>query len=301
MNRKFEKISILNPMSISDKLIENLREYSAQPITAFITEAENDDEVIRRIGDSDCVLVSWNGKLNGMVLKKCSALRYVGLCSTLFTGESSNIDLDDAEDLGIEVRGISDYGDTGTVEFVISEIIAVFKGSNGFSRNGINCELGKSSVGIFGMGSLGKKIAKALLFFGAEVFYHSRSRKPDIERLGVEYLDKRKFLKTVDLISFNLPRNTEVMDEVDFDIFGNGKVLINTSLGCPFNINGFSKWISSDANYAIFDADGLSPYKEMFINHRNVRTVDFYSGYTIQAMERQVEKTVENIKNFLSV
>jgi len=296
---KFEKISIIDPMDISENLKEKLIPYSNQEITVFNSAAKNDDEIIERIDDSDCVLISWNGNLNANVLVSCLKLRYVGLCSTLFKGKSSNVDLDVAEELGITVNGIKDYGDIGTVEFTISEIIAALKGSNGHSMNKVNRELKNCNIGILGMGNLGYKIARTLVFFGAKVFYHSRTRKSEIENEHIKFLELNDLLKTVDILSFNLPRNTKVMCEADFEVFGNGKIIINTSLGCPFDINGFSNWISNEENYAIFDADGLGEFKEKFENQHNIRIAEFFSGYTAEAMERQIEKVVENIEDYL--
>jgi lactate dehydrogenase-like 2-hydroxyacid dehydrogenase len=33
-----------------------------------------------------------------------------------------------AKELGITVKGVRDYGDEGTVEFIISQLISLFKG-----------------------------------------------------------------------------------------------------------------------------------------------------------------------------
>ena len=60
-------------------------------------------------------------------------------------------------------------------------------------------ELGGQKVGIVGLGRTGRMIADALRFLGAEVYYFSRTRKPDAEAAGIAYLPLRELLPEVDI------------------------------------------------------------------------------------------------------
>ena len=46
----------------------------------------------------------------------------------LYDEKSANVDIETARNLGIEVKGVRDYGDEGTVEFIFAELITLFKG-----------------------------------------------------------------------------------------------------------------------------------------------------------------------------
>ena len=64
-------------------------------------------------------------------------------------------------------------------------------------------------------------IADALRFLGAEVYYFSRTRKPDAEAAGIAYLPLRELLPEVDILCTCLPRNTILLGADEFRLFGN--------------------------------------------------------------------------------
>jgi len=283
---KFNQMTILEPMPVAEPLIKNLSKYSKNETKYFDTPAEDDDEKIKRIADSDCLLVSFNHRVSAEVIEKTN-LKYIGLCSTLYKGKNCNIDLEAAEKRGITVTGILDYGTIGTVEFTIAQIITYLK-------SGPNRELKDKDVGIIGMGDVGSKIAKALLFFKANVYYYNRSRKPEIEQLGVKYLDLPDLLKKVEILSLNLPRNTKVLRKAEFDQM-RVKMLVNISLDTPFDLKAFYAWLDKPGNTAIFDLVGAGDIRP----HKNIIIYDNVSGYTEEAKIRQVQKVEENIRKFL--
>ncbi len=89
-------------------------------------------------------------------------------------------------------------------------------------------------MGIIGLGTTGKLLAEGLLPFGVDLYYFSRTRKHDWEEKGVKYLELQEFLKTAEIISIHLPKNTKLLKHEEFQNFGNGKIIINTSLRLPF-------------------------------------------------------------------
>ena len=46
-------------------------------------------------------------------MKDCGNVRYIGMCCSLYSEASSNVDLAYARARGIKVTGIRDYGDAG--------------------------------------------------------------------------------------------------------------------------------------------------------------------------------------------
>jgi phosphoglycerate dehydrogenase-like enzyme len=65
------------------------------------------------------VLLSSNARIDREVLLACPDLRYVGMCCSLYSEESANVDIPCARERGILVKGIRDYGDRGVVEYVL--------------------------------------------------------------------------------------------------------------------------------------------------------------------------------------
>ncbi len=124
----FEQIVILDQTGLQDWALEELEKGSRLPLRIYETDPVNKEEVIGRIGQADCVFLSWRTKLSSEILNHCNALKYIGMCCSLYSPESANVDIEYASQNGIVVKGIRDYGDEGVVEYVLSELIRLIKG-----------------------------------------------------------------------------------------------------------------------------------------------------------------------------
>lgn len=194
---------------------------------------------MERIQDADCVLVSWRTKIDREVIASHPSIRYIGMCCSLYDERSANVDIAAARAHGIEVRGVRDYGDEGVAEFVMSELIRLLKGLGPHQWLSEPVELQQRKLGIIGMGATGQILAHRASAFGMRVQYFSRSRKPDCEQEGYEYVPLRDLLQTSEIISMHLPRNTKLLGPEEFAALGHGKILVNTSLGAPFEAAAF--------------------------------------------------------------
>lgn len=296
----FKQIVIVDYTGIQDWALTKLQKLSESPIRCFNTIPKDDDEIVERIGDADCVFVSWNTQLRSNVLSSCNNIKYIGMCCSLFDAESANVDVAYAKENGIEVRGIFDYGDEGVIEFILSELIQLLKGIGEYQWKEEPVELTNRSIGIIGLGTTGKMLAKALQVLGADVYYFNRSRKLDAESEGIKYLPLKELLEECEVLSFHIPKNSNVLAKNDFNNFGNGKILINTSLGLVFDKQGFEKWIEQDDNFFISDACGLGVYTNELSSHRNIIFKDQVSGWTFEAKGRLSKKVLDNVLAFVA-
>ena len=73
-------------------------------------------------------MLSYTSRINRFVLERCPNIRYIGMCCSLYSPESANVDIRYAEEHGITVTGIRDYGDEGVVEYVLSELVRCLHG-----------------------------------------------------------------------------------------------------------------------------------------------------------------------------
>lgn len=296
----FQKITIIDDCGLTEPILEKLPAFSIKPITIFNDFPETDEEIIRRIADSDCVLVSWRTKITAEILKAAPSLKYIGMCCSLYDEKSANVDIAAARKFGIEVRGVRDYGDEGTVEFIFAQLIYLFKGMGKYKWSPSTTELKNKTMGIIGMGTLGKMVARTALHFGMKVFYFSRNRKYDMEDEGVNYLSLDDLLETCDVVSIHLPKNTVLLGEKEFRRKKKNSILVNTSLGLPFEKDAFVNWLVEDqTSFAIFDTGGVGTFLEEFQQLENVIIYEQYAGFTVEAKERLSEKVLEKLAAFL--
>ena len=123
----FEHLVIMEPSNVSSEMMETLKK-TAKQITAYDTVPKDDTEILKRIQDADGILMSYTSSISREVLENCPKLHYIGLCCSLYSPESANVDMQAAKELGITVTGVREYGDNGVVEFALYEIIGLFHG-----------------------------------------------------------------------------------------------------------------------------------------------------------------------------
>ncbi len=298
---RFKQITLIDRCGLVEKEMMRLAAYSENKLCVYDTDPADDEEVLRRIGSSDCILTSWRTKVNAGVLEQASSLKYVGMCCSLYDEDSANVDIATAKKQGIAVKGVRDYGDYGTVEFVFSTLISLFKGYGQYQWRELPQELHGKSIGIVGMGTLGTMVASLAQQFGMEVSYFSRSRKLDLERKGVSYSPIEELVAECDIVTTHLPRNAKPLTPEVMAKKKINSVLINTSIGPTFNENAFFDWLRrDDKSFAVFDREGAGKLAESLEKTDRVLMYPGSSGFTAEAMQRLSEKVILNIQEYLN-
>ena len=180
----FEKLVAIEPVSLIPSAEKELFQY-AKEVVLYDDIPADDEEIIRRIGDADAVLLSYTSRIERPVLERCPNIRYIGMCCSLYSEASANVDIAYASTKGIKVLGIRDYGDRGVVEYVLHELTGILHGFGMPMLRDEPVEIYGLKVGIVGLGVSGRMIADALSFLGADISYYSRTRKPDAEQAGM--------------------------------------------------------------------------------------------------------------------
>lgn len=297
--KKFKKIVVVDETKMNSAALEKLKTYAAE-VEVFHDYPDSEEEIINRIKNADAVLVSWRTEITSEIIDQATNLKYIGMACSLFDDESANVAVKHAEEKGIKVTGIFDYGDPGVIEFVISSLIDLLHGFGNHQWKKMPVELSGRKVGIIGLGTTGKLLANALLALGADVYYFSKTRKLAWEEKGVKYLALNALLEKSEIISLHLPKNTIVLKKDGFKKLGSGKILVNTSLGLPFEEKAFQTWILQNDNYALFDGDAKNSLPEEVQQIKNVLIQQKSAGWSQETQERLSEKVLENLNNFLS-
>lgn len=294
----FKKLVAIEPVSLIPSAEQKLRDY-AKEVIMFDDIPTNNEEIIRRINDADGVLLSYTSRIDKEVLDACPNIRYIGMCCSLYSKESANVDIQTANDKNITVYGIRDYGDQGVVEYVVSELVRYLHGFGGKQWQELPVEITDLKVGIVGLGTSGKMIAAALLALGADLYYYSRSRKPEEEAKNIKYLPLKELLNTVDVVCTCLNKNVILFQEEQFEWLGNHKIMFNTSIGPSHDIQALAKWLEHGDNEFFCDTAGaLGDDTGKLLLNPHVNCMQVSSGRTKQAFDRLSEKVLDNIETF---
>ena len=208
----FEKLVAIEPVSLIPSAEEELHRY-AKEVVLYRDVPASDDEMVRRIGDADAVLLSYTSRMGKEVIAQCPNIRYIGMCCSLYSEESANVDIAYARTRGIQVLGIRDYGDRGVVEYVLHELTGLLHGFGMPMLRDEPVEITGLKVGIVGLGVSGRMIADALQFMGAEISYFARSAKPDAEAAGMTFKPLPQLLADSEVVFTCLNKNVLLLGD----------------------------------------------------------------------------------------
>ena len=293
--KKFRKIVAIEPVSLIPSAEEELWKY-ADEVVMYDDIPADDNEILRRIGDADAVLISYTSTLKGKVMALCPELKYVGMCCSLYSPESANVDINYANLHGITVTGIRDYGDEGVVEYVISELVRCLHGFGQEPWDGMPREITGLRVGVVGLGKSGGMIADAMHFLGAEISYFARSEKKEAEGKGYKFMSLVDLLKWSDVVFCCLNKNTVLLHKEEFEALGSHKILFNTGLSPAWDEDAFVEWLSSGDNLCYCDTVGALGGAHL-IENPHVHCMNVSTGRTRQAFDRLSKKVLDNICN----
>ena len=295
----FEKLVAIEPVSLIPPAEEELHRYAKQ-VVLFADIPANDDEIVCRIGDADAVLLSYTSRMGKNVIERCPNIRYIGMCCSLYSEESANVDIAYARTRGIKVLGIRDYGDRGVVEYVLHELTGILHGFGMPMLRDEPVEITGLKVGIVGLGVSGRMIADALQFMGAEVSYYSRTRKPDAEAAGMAYKPLAQLLAESEVVFTCLNKNVLLLGKEEFAQLGEGKVLFNTSIGPGFDPDALQDWLTLPGTHFFCDTRAAAgPVDEGFFDRANVHCANVSAGRTKQAFVLLSRKVLDNIRTAL--
>ena len=290
----FEHLVALEPLNLLPATVTRLRAF-ARRAEFFDSLPADEEALVARAADADAVLLNLYTSLPAKLLERCPRLRYVGLCCTLYEDGSCNVDLTAARSRGITVTGVSDYGDKGVPEFVVSALCDLLHGFHGVQWRELPLELTELEVGLLGLGRTGLLTAEALRFFGARVSYFSRTPKP---RTGFEYLPLPALLERCEVVCSCLNKNTDLLGGEELAGWTGGKLLLNTGLSPSFSPRHISRWLDDPTNFLVCDSE-MALGDRALLGRGNVFCPGRFGGASLQCLERLGKGVADNMARFL--
>ena len=74
----FKKLVAIEPISLIPSAEERLHDF-AHEVVLYNDIPANGDELVKRIGDADAVLLSYTSTLTADILSQCPTIRYIGM------------------------------------------------------------------------------------------------------------------------------------------------------------------------------------------------------------------------------
>ena len=306
------KITLLNPLEVSEQTIEKNKEKLEELGHEFVYYndlAKDDDEIIERLNDSDIAIIT-NKPLSAKVINACPNLEMVDVA---FTGVD-HVALDAIKENGITLLNASGYSDDSVAELVIGLAIAVMRKFNENRENIFDNSnhklLGETlkgkKVGVIGTGNIGIKLIELLKVFGCDIIAYSRSEKDEVKDMGVEYVDLDTLLSESDIVSLHIPNNSQTknfLGKDELDKMKDNAILINCARG-PVVDNDYLAELLNQAKLRagidVFDMEPPLPEDYSLRNAKNCILTNHVAYYTKEAMENRAEIVFNNIYEYLN-
>lgn len=248
-------IICVESLGISQAHFEELKQHYASnghAFTYYMDRREDEASLVERMHEADIAVIS-NIKLPATVLSQCPNLKYL---SVAFTG-LDHIDLAYCKEHGITVQNAAGYSTTAVSELAVGMMLDLLRGvttMDGVIREGkgrgtfLGRELRGKTVGVVGTGAIGTATIRLLLAFGAKVVAYSRTRRPEMEALGVEYMPLCPLLQQSDIVTLHTPLTAEtrgLIGKKEIESMKPTALLINTARGPVCDIQAVAEALNN--------------------------------------------------------
>jgi len=197
------------------------------------------------LGDADALVTILTERVDAALLERAPRLRVVANA----VAGSEHVDLAACRARGIVVTNTPDVLTDATADLAWALILAAVRRlpqaerdlrAGGFHGWGfwdyLGGDLGGKTLGIFGMGRIGRAVARRAVGFGMRVVYHSRTRLTEDEEraLGAEPVSFAGLLARSDVLSLHAPLTEETRHVIGVEALARmrpGSFLVNTARG----------------------------------------------------------------------
>ena len=164
------------------------------------------------------------------------------------------IDLTAAQELGLPVRNCPSINQVSVAEHVFALLLTFVKNIHleyEITKRGewyryVGNEIYSKTIGVFGLGAIGKEVVKRAVGFGLNVsVYDQNIDTRFVEKWNVSIADSiTELVKESDILTLHIPHNNETEGVINKDLISNfkkGLILINTARGKLVNLKDL-KW-----------------------------------------------------------
>lgn len=272
------------------------------------------EEVIRKAGDADYLLVGGRNKIDQKLLDAAPKIKMI---------QRSGVGLDSLDIEAIRERRIPVYVNEGinsrsvaehTLMLIlgtlrkVAQVDSMTRAGQWVKHDiGISChDLYGKQVGLIGFGNIGLQVAKMLRGFGVDMVYYKRNPlSSDQEKaLDAHYLPLMQLLSTSDIISLHCPLNAETKGLLGYEQFAivkSGAVLINTARGGIVVEDAFMDALNTNklsaAGLDVFENEPI-PRKHPLLKLPNVILTPHISSITAEAFTEMIGHAFKNIALF---
>ena len=260
--------------------------------------------MIKSIPGMDAVIVG-NDQITDKVLSVADKLKVISKHGV----GVDNIDLAAAKEKGVIVTNTPGANTEAVAELTVGLIFALVRkivDAHLSTRSGewkrfVGVEIQGKTVGVIGLGRIGKEVAKKLIGLGAKVVAFDIVKNwAFAKKFKIKYLELSELLRNSDIITLHLPLTSQtenLLNEERLKLMKKGSFLVNTARGKLIDEESLAMALKSGrlAGAAV-DVYGKEPSKKsILLKTDKCITLPHIGAYSSEALERMGMMTAENV------
>jgi glyoxylate reductase len=274
------------------------------PPAVLASEAERSDGILTNIAD----------RVDAALIDGAAGLRIVSQMAVGY----DNIDVAAATRRGVLVTNTPGVLTEATADMAFALLLAQARrlpeGERAMRRGEwgewkpwflLGRDLTGKTLGIVGLGAIGRAVARRALGFGMRVVYTSRQRKPEVEvSLEIGWRELPQLLAEADYVSLHMALNAETRGMIGAPELARMKpdaVLINTARGGVVDqaalVQALREGRIGGAGLDVFEAEPLPPDHEL-LSLDNVVVAPHLGSATVDTRTRMSDLAVDNLIAF---
>jgi len=273
------------------------------------------DKIVKRAKNADILLTN-KVFIDDDILEQLPNLKYICACATGY----NNVDVEAARKRGIPVSNVSGYSTNSVVQHVFSMALHAMvniayydeevmdgrwqeTGQFTFYDHSIR-ELSGMTMGIYGYGTIGKKVAEVARAFGMEVIATRRNTKSDQADDNL-YVDLDTLLSTSDILTLHSSLNDSNEGFLNAEALKKMKpssILINTARGGLINEPDLALALNNDEiSFACLDVMCKEPplSSNPLFEAKNCIITPHIAWTSLEARKKLLADVADNIQAFL--
>lgn len=233
------KVAILESLGISDEELRSLEKPFEEKGVEFAhyTKSLDENVLLSELDGADVAVIA-NMPFPSSVVSKANGLKFIDVA---FTG-TDHVGLDAARERGIAVSNASGYSNEAVSELVLGMVLSFMRNISkveercreGKDKTGlVGSEVKGKTVGIVGLGKIGRRTAEIFNVLGANILASSRSRHMDAPSY-VNEVELDELLESSDIVVLHCPLTPETRGLIGKRELGKMKksaILVNVARG----------------------------------------------------------------------
>ena len=291
------------------------------PVAEFgrleVYERTPDDQILERARGADIVLTN-KTPLDRPTIEALPDLEFVSVLATGF----DVVDVEAAAERGIPVSNVPEYGSSAVAQHTFALLLELTNrvaehdravragrwqeaGDFSFWTRPV-IEVADKTLGVVGMGKIGRRVAQIGHAFGMQVVASTRTEEDTPDWEGFRWLDTAELFATADVVSLHCPltdRTERMVDAALLESMKESAFLINTARGALVDQQALADALEAGelagAAVDVVDEEPISEENPL-LDAPDCLITPHMAWASVEARRRLMQTTADNIAAYLA-